>query len=484
MNHISKIQSYAVDFLENNIPISHPTRFYYDKKHIFYKKQPAYDCSRAKGQLPIFSIDIKDDKASKAYVVTGYVKWWESYSTISADKRYAYEVVLPEVPCHLYVDLEVEFPNNPKIKSDINLIFVELLAELKQFMYSMYLAPKKYLDDMRFVVLDSSKSSKFSKHCIINIPGVLFEDNYQCGAFIRRFQIHILNKFGPKETNKFFVFPGNEEKRSSEHKQFLIDMGVYTKGRDFRLLGSYKRAGNAKNVPKRYLWLHKKPGLLTDKDFFDTLIQFQPKPSTIKYFIGHMIDTLNGGTPMSSSLRTVMPLGFKGQPSQSGDWDNCVENSGNSVVRFVGTSGSKRLKTNIIGCPKELAQKIGNVIYNRYKIPFTSFKRRGSSLFFNTGSHACRIKSEITKKSGSEHSKNMIYFIVFGNSGIVKQSCFNQSYCFDTSNNKHRTFNLFTIRDSDIIYGLMDWCDKNDWEWKGDSDFLVSNTWMGTDDDF
>lgn len=476
---IKNISECASDFLESNIPMSHPTRFYYDKKHIFYKKQPAYDCSNSRGRLPIFSVDINDNKASKAYIVTGYCRWWDDYSSLLPEKRYAYEVVLPDMPCHLYVDLEAEFSSNPRMKSKIELRFVELLAELKQFMYSMYIAPKKYLDKMRFVVLDSSKSTKFSKHCIVKIPGVLFENNYQCGAFIRRFQIHILNKFGSKDINPYFVFPENEEKRTPEFKQFLIDMGVYTKGRDFRLLGSYKRAGNTKKEKKRFLWLYKKPGLLRDKDFFDTLIQFQPKPSTIKHYVGHIIDTLNGGTPMSSSLRTVMPVG-----GSTNEWNNCVENTGNSVVRFVEVGGKRKLKTSNVPCPAHLAKKIGDLIYSKYKIPFTAFRRRGSSLFFNTKCHGCRIKSKITKKSGAVHSRNVIYFVVFGTSGVVKQSCFNQTYCFDTKSNSHRTHHLFTIRDPDIIHGLIDWCEKNDWEWKGDPDFLVPKEWMGSDDNF
>jgi hypothetical protein len=46
-------------------------------------------------------------RSSKLYVVTGYSRWWSDYIKASPDKRYAYEVVMPELPCHLYVDLEV-----------------------------------------------------------------------------------------------------------------------------------------------------------------------------------------------------------------------------------------------------------------------------------------------------------------------------------------------------------------------------------------
>ena len=479
---LNRIVKHAADFINDNIPISHPGRFYFDKKRVFYKKKEAYEYSDANGKLPIFSVDISDKHASKAYVVSGYVKWWESYCSIEPGKRYAYEVVLPNVACHLYVDLEAEFVSNPDIKKTIELRFVELLDELHQFMYSIYVAPKENLDKARFVVLDSSKSTKFSKHCIVKIPEVLFENNYQCGAFIRRFQIHILNKFGPKETNKYFVYPENEDKRDPKFRQFLIDMGVYTKGRDFRLLGSYKRAGNSDpSKKKRFLWLYDKPGILNDTDFFDTLIQFQPKPSTIRYYVSHIIDTINGGNPMSSSLRTVVPIG-----ENVNEHGNCMETTGNSVIRFIqtGTSSNKRIKpSNVNPCPAKLAQSIANLLLQKYNIPITKFERRGSSLFYNTQSHECRIKSDITKSKNATHSKNVIYFYVFGNSGAVHQSCFNQSYCFDTSKNKHRSKHLFTIRNPSIIEGLQEWCESNDWKWGGDSDFIISNEWLGSDEE-
>jgi hypothetical protein len=484
LSHINKIVKYANDFVMNNMPTSHPMRYYYDKKKVFYKKKQAYNYSDAHGKLPIFSVDISNQHASKAYIVTGYVKWWENYSSIEPAKRYAYEVVLPGVPCHLYVDLEAEFSANPEIKDTIQIRFVELLAELKDFLYNMHVAPKELLDKTRFVVLDSSKSTKFSKHCIVKIPEVLFDNNYHCGALIRRFQIHILNKFGPKETNPYFVFPENEEKRDPQFKQFLIDMGVYTKGRDFRLLGSYKRAGN--NDPKkkkRFLWLYNKPGILNDVDFFDTLIQFQPKPSTIRYYVSHIIDTVNGGDPMSSSLRTVAPVG-----EHFTEWGNVLETTGNSVVGFVESgnnrSRNKRMKpSNINPCPAGLVQGIANMIKNKYKIEITGFQRRGNVLFYNTNYHGCRIKSKVTKSKGATHSKNVIFFQVFGNSGVVKQSCFNQTYCFDTSTNKHRTDHLFTIRDPDTVRSLMDWCESNGWPWRGDPDFLIPDEWMGSDSD-
>lgn len=473
--NLTKIIKLGNDFISCNESISHSVRWFYEKKNIFYKKSLAYDFSNANGRLPIFSVDTSDTEAKKAYIVTGYCKWWEDYTKMKPNNRYAYEVVLPKMPCHLYVDIEVEFSSNPELRDIIDLKFIELMKELKRFMYYIYLAPANLLKAMKFVVLDSSKISKFSKHSIIKIPGVLFEDNYQIGAFIRRFQVHILCKFGPKETNPYFVYPENQKKRSPEFKHFLIDMGVYTKGRDFRLLGSFKRTGNSTNPgkKKRFLWLHDYPGSLTDKHFFDTLIQFQPKPSTIKYMVCHLVDTINGGIPMSSSLRTVVPVG-----STYNGLNGVESSTGNSRIRSI--NSNKRFKTNIIQLPNEILNRITQRITSTYNISITSIKSSGSSYFFNTTCKVCKIKSEITRTNNACHSKNSIYFMLCGTTGVVFQSCFNQSYCYDTRSGKHRIIKLFTLREEATCKILMDWCEANGWEWKGDD--FIPDKWMGTDD--
>lgn len=480
-----------------HLNICHQRRFFYDLKHVFYKKSEAYNCSDRYGRLPIFSVDISDHEAKKAYIVTGYQNWWREYKNAKPEQRYAYEVVLPEMPCHLYVDIEAEFSkNNTHIANTIHDKFTRLIRELRSFMYIMHLAPTEHLDNLEIIILDSSKPTKFSKHCIIRVPHTLFENNYYCGAFIRRFQIHILQKFGPKETNPFYIYPENIDKQTTEFKLFLIDMGVYTKGRDFRLLGSYKRAtGTSSNIgksnigksnigiPKRFLWIEGKSNMLNVQDFFNTLIQFQPKPKQIKYIIAHIVDTINGGIPQSSSLRTVAPLNTN---------FNEYNATGNSIVRFLASSDlisecigrnptiqpSKQPSKQLVPLKKEIINKVVGILENTLKIPITNVQIRGSSVFFNTSSHVCNIKSTILKQKNATHGKNFIFYILFGTTGVLSQSCFNNSYCFDTSTNRHRTHKIGTIRNLEIVKGLQEWCINNGWTWKED-DFIVPNTWMG-----
>lgn len=127
----------------------------------------------------------------------------------------------------------------------------------------------------------------------------------------------------------------------------------------------------------------------------------------------------------------------------------------------------------------ELIKRVTQLIESKFNTPITTVKVRGNSILFNTLSHICRIKSEVTKKKDAQHTKNCIYYVLFGNSAVLSQSCFNNTYCFDIKNNKHRTYKLGTIRNAEIVAMLIDWCDKNGWEWNGDLDFIIPDKWMG-----
>ncbi len=282
----------------------------------------------------------------------------------------------------------------------------------------------------------------------------------------------MLSKYGPKETNPFFIHPVNNDKQTSDFKQFIIDMGVYTKGRDFRLLGSYKRT----STDKRYLWLEGAPNRLGINDFFDTLIQFQPKPSQIRYYIAHVIDTINGGIPQSSSLRTIAPLNQAS--SQSHPPYDFEQHSGNTITRCL--SASKRAKA-MVDLSPHIMSMIMNIIQRKFKQPLTTYKFKGSTILISSTSHQCDIKSTVTKTPKATHAKNCIYYMVIGTKALLLQSCFNNSYCYDFSKNRHRTEKLGVFRDQTIVDALRKWCADNGWEYEGDLDFIIPDKWMGKD---
>jgi hypothetical protein len=300
----------------------------------FHKKDEARDYARAHGNLPMWSIDKfnSGDKAgAKYFVVASYDEFFDAYGptrlerpvfgrptyaldTYADDKElpiypFAYEVIMEGVPLHLYLDMEGSRETNQGV--NFGELAKEILYELRTFMCDLHIAPKELIKKSTVVSLDSSTSAKFSKHVVYKIPGCVFENNYVCGALMRNFHLHLLSKYGPEESNKFYVNPPSVAKSAT--KICMLDFAVYTKFRDFRLIGSCKRKGCADPKTRlRWLWKEGKRGVLTKEDFLDCLIQRTHISNDI---IGaNIVDTINNGIPYSSSLRTARPL----NPSSSG----------------------------------------------------------------------------------------------------------------------------------------------------------------------
>jgi len=83
------------------------------------------------------------------------------------------------------------------------------------------------------VVYASSNSKKISYHVLF--PDIIMQNNYHCGAVDRRFELWALDHFGEnlKENPYFFI----KEKGDYD---YILDRGVYTPNRIFRLLFNSK----------------------------------------------------------------------------------------------------------------------------------------------------------------------------------------------------------------------------------------------------
>lgn len=179
---------------------------------------------------------------------------------------------------------------------DFEARFAQLLSEFKLFLQKMGICDDDCVFNAKLVILDSSNKTKFSKHIIYRLKDCVFANNYICGALMRNFHLHILKRFGEPDTNIFYINPEEAAKKQSV-KKCVLDFAVYTKNRDFRLIGSCKRKNCATANPIRWLWMDNLPSVLTEEVFFASLIQRCP-PS--KYHIARVIDTLNDGVPISS----------------------------------------------------------------------------------------------------------------------------------------------------------------------------------------
>jgi len=393
--------------------LDHEARVHRRGIRFFLKKDEATDCSRENGNLPVWSIDKTSDGGAKYFVVASYDSFWDVYESSSRPKYgssvfapdrvweeydqpppsgssrkdlelmrhnilkkafqilpFAYEVVLEGVPLHLYLDLEASRETNPEL--DAESLVLDLLGELKSFMCGMYLGIGDHvLRNPRLVVFDSSTTRKFSKHIIFKLDGVLFANNYICGALMRNFHLHLIERFGPPNSNRFYVHP--EQSATSRNKVCILDFAVYTKNRDFRIIGSCKRKGcNTSKTLLRWLWVEGSPGQLTKQLFLDGLIQNSSGEDSVSIHLHRVVDTINGGIPGSSSLRTPQPLTLASGPSRNGTGAKGVIRFKRETVRSNGGLEFPRALENRL---ESLGVKVANWLSRCREQPFVDYFR-------------------------------------------------------------------------------------------------------------
>jgi len=206
-------------------------------------------------------------------VVAGYEAFWQHYAAMSPALRFFYEILLHNQPCHLYVDVDADLTLNPDI--DERHLLHTLLDECVRLLIE--LGAVERADQVRVVALDASKPGKLSKHYVFRLAGggVVFRNAYHCGAFVRRLRQRVLRSYGLEvERNPFFVRKLESDRtcpgHSIEVREFLVDKGVYTRNRNFRLWRSVKETAR-----DRPLLREGEPGdaPLCKLTFFDCLVQ-------------------------------------------------------------------------------------------------------------------------------------------------------------------------------------------------------------------
>eukprot|EP00928_Gymnodinium_smaydae_P027843 TRINITY_DN213_c0_g1_i1.p1 TRINITY_DN213_c0_g1~~TRINITY_DN213_c0_g1_i1.p1 ORF type:complete len:770 (+),score=118.16 TRINITY_DN213_c0_g1_i1:41-2311(+) len=213
------------------------------------------------GQLGIFARDLSKSGAKDWLVDTfaGFALRAVPGATLCgnpAAKRHLYEVILEGRPCWLYFDLEFSRGANPDIAPDE--IMCAFYDTLSAFFVDMFGAP---LDMTSVYELDSSTQDKFSKHVIVkrlqsqdglstNGAGeqdtccvLAFESNEQVGFVVGRFIEFASSRKAQVDSLARLLFLNKERKGcDGEMPQqiSLVDQGVYTRNRCFRVLFSSK----------------------------------------------------------------------------------------------------------------------------------------------------------------------------------------------------------------------------------------------------
>ncbi|NXM23591.1 PRIPO protein, partial [Oxyruncus cristatus] len=263
---------------------------------IFSRQAEAFNYVKTcEEDVHVFALEKNTQSGQRFYLVTTYEELWFYYTKgYKTSLMHCYEVIPEKDACKLYFDLEFYKPANPGAdgKSMVAKL-IELVSQKLKELYDVNCSTKDVLN------LDSSTDEKFSRHLIFLPQKTVFKDNIHVGNFVRTilqpatrlvegmaaaavipeeeaghvFQssaeavgldgsltnltaIEDASKGWPATAHKTkdtemshrrenldFSFLIVNDKEGN--KQLFVDLGVYTKNRNFRM---YKSSKAGKNV--------------------------------------------------------------------------------------------------------------------------------------------------------------------------------------------------------------------------------------------
>lgn len=359
------------------------------------------------GYLAMFGKDryMKENQGKKQFISASFDSFWNVYAITPTRKRCFYEIFIPGNGCHLYMDIDVCRTTNVNIgESDfMEMECKEIIETSKELMIKLGFV--KTIEDVQVIILDSSNDRKFSRHLIFKMTDRYFADNYHCGAFARTIQHMIIEKYGKIDNldNPFFKWRKNETKFTFDYdkfnRDFVIDLGVYTQYRQFRLIGSSK-------------WGEIRPLHLLSKTEADIITWYD--------FIGSLatnVDLVNsspinccevdGSLPCSTSNKRL----FRNDPTR--ELNNLFNSlsSSNKRAKFKGESISDNHE--IFSAIEKFIQDTWN---DGFDVRCKAYVPENNTIMVETFSKNCHIK-------GSPHKSNNISFIVYLKKQKFYQRC-------------------------------------------------------------
>lgn len=170
---------------------------------------------------------------SRNYIVSSYESIWYYISSLCKYERHIYEVILVDQPCWLYFDIEY---NKNKYNLDDHKILKDFTNYLQTWIHSTFGCS---IDKNDIIYIRSDSTDKFSYHIIVKRIDInqqfstLFKNNLSMKVFINHFISYL-------EKNNILLTELDHFKL-----QNIVDTGVYTKNRCFRMLYSSKYGKNS-----------------------------------------------------------------------------------------------------------------------------------------------------------------------------------------------------------------------------------------------
>ncbi|XP_054460505.1 DNA-directed primase/polymerase protein [Anoplopoma fimbria] len=237
----------------------------------------AQSCKEA---VHVFALEKeKTSLGQRIFLVTSYSELWHYYRTYTESLMHCYEVIPDGAVCKLYFDLEFHKPSNKGAdgKTMVSSLIQYVCDKLME-VYGIECSAKNVLN------LDSSTEEKFSRHLIFNLQNAAFKDNIHMGRFIHAIlhpvlstaksvlnvgmnsvaensetgRLHAVSEGTPAKADEL---PESPQAKRLKHEEMdlkflqvknkdgqdclFVDLGVYTKNRNFRLYKSSKVGKNS-----------------------------------------------------------------------------------------------------------------------------------------------------------------------------------------------------------------------------------------------
>jgi hypothetical protein len=198
----------------------------------------------------------------RKYLVGQFGRIADWYWRKTTTNKHLYEVITETTPCRLYLDLEYSKLHNDVELSTTNTVCAKLLLELfEELAIDLERHYGLRLRSEQIINLDSSNQTKFSRHWIVRMVDnnkednkdsktdeeeeVLFEDAPTVGRFVKRLVSRLAEEIAVeggdfaqrRPTLAKYLFVNTKDPGK---KTCFIDLGVYTRNRLFRCLGSSK----------------------------------------------------------------------------------------------------------------------------------------------------------------------------------------------------------------------------------------------------
>ncbi|XP_064005047.1 DNA-directed primase/polymerase protein [Pogoniulus pusillus] len=254
---------------------------------IFCRQAEAFEYVKTcKEDVHVFALEKNTQSGQRFYLVTTYKELWFYYTKgYKTSLMHCYEVIPEQDACKLYFDLEFYKPANPGAdgKSMVAKL-IELVSQKLKELYDVNCSAEDVLN------LDSSTDEKFSRHLIFLPQNTVFKDNMHVGNFVRSIlqpaimlmeseaaaaavpegaghvsqcsveeiglDGSLVSKGGPAIAHQTKDMETSQQGENLElsflvvndkegNKQLFVDLGVYTRNRNFRM---YKSSKAGKNV--------------------------------------------------------------------------------------------------------------------------------------------------------------------------------------------------------------------------------------------